>query len=96
MYLLPLGLPKHLYAGTTSLYFTVANAIKAGPWLFIGHPSRATWLLMLLCLPAVPLGIWTGWRLHGRLDQTQMYRACYALLIVTALKLLFDGISGLG
>jgi uncharacterized protein len=95
MYLLPLGLPKHLYAGTTSLYFTVANAIKAGPWLFLGQPTRATWLLMALCLPAIPLGIWSGWRLHERLDQKQMYRACYALLVVTALKLLYDGVSGL-
>lgn len=95
MYLLPLGLPKHIYAGTTSLYFTATNATKAGPWLLIGAPTQATWLLMLLCLPAVPLGIWTGWKLHERLDQQQMYRACYALLIVTALKLLYDGVSGL-
>jgi uncharacterized protein len=95
MYLLPLGLPKYLYAGTTSLYFTVANAIKAGPWLFVGAPTRATWILMALCLPAVPLSIWTGWKLHERLDQAQMYRACYGLLILTALKLLFDGVHGL-
>jgi uncharacterized membrane protein YfcA len=94
MYLLPLGLPKHLYAGTTSLYFTVANAIKAGPWLVLGAPSRDVWLLMALCLPAVPFGIWAGWRLHTRLDQVQMYRACYALLAVTAVKLLWDGASG--
>lgn len=96
MYLLPLGLPKHIYAGTTSLYFTVANAIKAGPWLFLGAPTREVWIMMALCLPAVPLGIWAGWRLHTRLDQGQMYRACYALLVVTALKLLWDGLSGLG
>jgi uncharacterized membrane protein YfcA len=95
MYLLPLGLPKHIYAGTTSLYFTVANAIKAGPWLVLGAPTRAVWLLMALCLPAVPLGIWAGWRLHDRLDQRQMYRACYALLAATALKLLWDGVTGL-
>lgn len=95
MYLLPLGMPKHLYAGTTSLYFTVANAIKAGPWLVLGHPSRDMWLLMLLCLPAVPLSIWIGWKLHEKLDQTQLYRACYGLLILTALKLLFDGVHGL-
>ncbi len=44
----------------------------------------------------VPLGIWAGWRLHNRLDQAQMYRACYALLVVTAIKLLWDGVSGLG
>src|SRR5262245_8608515 len=30
--------------------------------------------------------------LHARLDQRQIYRARYALLIVTALKLLWDGV----
>ena len=37
MYLLPLGLSKALYAGTTSLFFTVGNALKAGPWLLVGE-----------------------------------------------------------
>ena len=29
-----------------------------------------------------------------KLDQRQIYRACYGLLVVTALKLLWDGVSG--
>jgi uncharacterized membrane protein YfcA len=49
---------------------------------------------MALCLPAVPLGVWAGWHLHNRLDQRQLYRACYGLLVVTALKLLWDGVQG--
>jgi uncharacterized protein len=49
-----------------------------------------------LCLPACPLGVWLGWHLHARLDQRQLYRACYALLTVTALKLLWDGLHGYG
>jgi uncharacterized protein len=38
--------------------------------------------------------MWLGWRLHGRLDQRQLYRARYGLLVVTALKLLWDGVCG--
>jgi len=94
MYLLPLGLPKAVYAGTTSLFFTVANLVKAGPWLLLANPARELWWLMLLCLPMIPVGVWTGWRLHQRLDQGQLYRLCYILLVVTALKLLWDGLSG--
>ena len=94
MYLLPLGFSKEMYAGTTSLFFTVGNALKAGPWLLLVKPSADVWTLMAICLPAVPAGVWLGWRLHGRLDQRQIYRACYGLLVVTALKLLWDGISG--
>jgi len=38
--------------------------------------------------------VWLGWRLNGSLDQRQIYRVCYGLLVVTALKLLWDGASG--
>jgi uncharacterized protein len=94
MYLLPLGLSKDVYAGTTSLFFTVGNATKAVPWLLLVKPAGNEWILMAVCLLAIPTGVWLGWRLHGRLDQRQLYRACYGLLVVTALKLLWDGLSG--
>ena len=94
MYLLPLGLSKDIYAGTTSLFFTVGNATKAVPWLLLVKPTGNVWMLMAMCLPAIPAGVWLGWRLHGALDQRQIYRACYGLLVVTALKLLWDGMSG--
>lgn len=94
MYLLPLGLSKQLYAGTTSLFFTVGNVLKAIPWLILARPTGNVLGLALICLFAVPSGVWLGWRLHARLDQRQLYRACYGLLIVTALKLLWDGIGG--
>ena len=94
MYLLPLGLSKEIYAGTTSLFFTVGNATKAVPWLLLVRPAGNVWIMMAVCLLAIPSGVWLGWRLHGRLDQQQIYRACYGLLVVTALKLLWDGVSG--
>src|ERR1700759_2102746 len=94
MYLLRLGLTKDVYAGTTSLFFTVGNATKAVPWLLLVKPTGNVWILMLVCLLAIPAGVWLGWRLHGSLDQRQIYRACYGLLVVTALKLLWDGVSG--
>jgi len=94
MYLLPLGLRKEVYAGTTSLFFTVGNATKAVPWLLLVRPAGNVWIVMAACLLAIPSGVWLGWRLHGRLDQRQIYRTCYGLLVVTALKLLWDGVSG--
>jgi uncharacterized membrane protein YfcA len=94
MYLLTLGLPKAVYAGTLSTFFAVGNAMKAVPWLMLGQPSGALWILMGLCLPVIPLGVWAGYRFHERLNQQQLYRVCYALLFVTALKLLWDGLRG--
>jgi uncharacterized membrane protein YfcA len=94
MYLLPLGLSKQVYAGTTSVFFTVGNLVKVGPWLVIGQLSPALLTMLLLGVPVAVAGVWTGWRLHQRLDQVQLYRACYTLLFVTALKLLWDGVGG--
>jgi uncharacterized protein len=94
MYLLPLGLSKQVYAGTTSMFFTVGNLLKAAPWLLLTKPAGVLWGLMAICLPAVPAGVWLGWKLHARLNQQQMYKACYSLLVVTAMKLLWDGVSG--
>jgi uncharacterized membrane protein YfcA len=94
MYLLPLGLSKDIYAGTTSLFFTVGNATKVLPWLLLVKPTADVWTLMVVCLFAIPAGVWLGWRLHGSLDQRQIYRICYGLLVVTALKLLWDGVFG--
>ncbi|SFM20809.1 sulfite exporter TauE/SafE family protein [Variovorax sp. OV329] len=94
MYLLPLGLGKQVYAGTTSLFFTVGNIVKAAPWLALARPAGSVWTLMAISLLAIPSGVWLGWRLHARLDQRQMYRVCYGLLVVTAMKLLWDGVGG--
>jgi uncharacterized membrane protein YfcA len=58
MYLLPLGLSKEIYAGTTSLFFTVGNATKALPWLLLVKPTADVWTLMALCLLAIPAGVW--------------------------------------
>ncbi|WP_202639164.1 sulfite exporter TauE/SafE family protein [Bradyrhizobium sp. CCBAU 051011] len=46
------------------------------------------------CAPAVPVGVWAGWRLHERLDQRALYRAVYGILVVTAAKLLWDELAG--
>src|SRR5205085_2019531 len=54
MYLLPLGLSKEVYAGTTSLFFTVGNAIKAVPWLLLVKPGHNVWIVMAICLLAIP------------------------------------------
>jgi hypothetical protein len=36
--------------------------------------------MMLLGVLVAIAGVWAGWLLHQRLDQVQLYRACYTLL----------------
>jgi uncharacterized protein len=56
-------LTKAAYAGTTSIFVTIGNAVKAVPWLLLVKPADWLWMLGALCLPAIPLGVWAGWRL---------------------------------
>lgn len=69
MYLLPLGLSKEIYAGTTSLFFTVGNATKALPRLQLVKPAGNDWTLMATCRIAIPTGVWLGWRLAACLKR---------------------------
>lgn len=94
IYLLGLGLPKGVYAGTTSIVFTVGNIAKVAPWLWLRPPTPDMLLLMALAAPTIPVAIWAGWRLHNRLDQATVYRLCYGLLALAGLKLLWDGVGG--
>ena len=94
VYLLRLGLAKEVYVGTTTIYFLIGNAIKLWPWLYLGSPTRAMWLLIAICTPVAMLGVWLGWRLHTHLDQRKMYQGCYALLVLSSVKLLWDGLRG--
>ena len=94
VYLLRLGLAKEVYAGTTTIYFTVGNLVKLWPWLWLGQSTPGIWMIIALCLPMSVAGVWLGWQLHKRLDQRRLYQICYALLVVTSLKLLWDGVRG--
>lgn len=64
------------------------------PWLLLARPDAKVWMVMAICLFTVPFGVPLVWQLRGRLDQRQVYRACYGLLVVTAAKLFWDGASG--
>lgn len=94
VYLLRLGLAKEMYVGTTTIYFTCGNIIKVWPWLIIGRPTAAMWTIIAICIPIAFAGVWVGWQLHRHLDQRRLYQACYALLVVASLKLLWDGVAG--
>jgi uncharacterized membrane protein YfcA len=94
----PRSTPKAITAGLASGITTMV-AHSGGPplamyLLLLVKPTADVWTLMAICLLAIPAGVWLGWRFHGALDQRQIYRVCYGLLVVTALKLLWDGVSG--
>ena len=94
VYLLPKGLEKRLFVGTVAVFFMVVNWMKVVPYAMLGQFHTGNLTTSLVLLPMAPLGIWLGVWLQKRVSDRAFYGVCYALLLVTGLKLGYDGVVG--
>ena len=87
VYLLPQGLPRHTFVGTTVILFAAINLIKLGPycWLGLYHVGNLMTILVLspLAYVGVVLGIW----LYRRFSDRWFNRLVYGILFITGLQL---------
>lgn len=95
IYLLPQRMPKTLYQGTTVVFYFVINYVKLIPYALLGQLSFGNLTTSAVLLPIAPLAMLAGLWLHKRVSDRLFYVICYGLLLVTGMKLLYDGISGL-
>jgi uncharacterized protein len=95
VYLLPLRLDRMTFVGTTTVYWAIANYLKIIPYWHLGQFSPENLWAAAVLLPVAPIGIWCGFALLRRLNDTGFYRWIYALLFVTGVKLLWDGTAGI-
>ena len=87
VYLLPQGLPRQTFVGTTVILFAAINLIKLGPycWLGLYHVGNLATILVLspLAYVGVVLGIW----LNRRFTDLWFNRLVYGILLLTGLQL---------
>lgn len=91
-YALPQGLEKRVYAGTAVMFFFVVNAVKLIPYGMLGQFDRTNLTISAALIPLAPIGVLFGVWLVKRIDQQMFYRVMYALIFVTGVKLLWDGL----
>lgn len=96
MFLLPQRLDKRLFVGTNVYFFFIVNQVKIWPYLWLGQFSTDNLNTSLVLMPAVPLGVWIGWKLIKYIDAETFYKICYILLFVAGIKLIYDGALGKG
>ena len=94
MYLLPLRLDPKVLAGTTVIVFAVANFVKLLPYSMLGQFSPAHLTASAVLLPFAPLATWFGARLVRTIRPESFYRVTYTILFLVAVKLLYDGTTG--
>lgn len=91
-YLLPLRLAPLVFAASTSVFFAVVNLSKWLPYAWLGLIDTRNLLTSLVLLPLTPLGVWVGVRFVRRVSQELFYRLFNLGLLLTGLKLLWDGL----
>jgi len=90
--LLPMRLAPAVFAATTSVFFTTLNASKWLPYAWLGLIDTTNMLSALVLAPFSVLGVWLGVKLLRRLPALWFYRVVSAGLLVTGLKLSWDGL----
>ncbi|BBK32219.1 hypothetical protein EDC65_1019 [Stella humosa] len=95
VYLLPQNLHKTVFVGTTVVFFAVVNYAKLAPYWWLGQLVPGNLATSLVLLPLAPIGMGLGFWLHRRIDPVMFFRICHGLLLVTGVKLVWDGLRGL-
>lgn len=91
-YVLPLKLPPLTFSATMAVFFAAVNLSKWGPYAWLGLIDWQNMTTALVLMPVAPLGVWIGVRLVHRVRQDWFYRLVYAGMLLTGLKLLWDGL----
>jgi uncharacterized protein len=93
MYVLPQKLDKMTFAGTTTILFTIVNALKLPPYVLLGQINVGSLKTGLLLAPVALFGAWAGYKLTTMLPEKLFFRFVEVALFLLSLKLIYDGLT---
>lgn len=95
VYVLPLRLPKVVFAGTTTITFACVNAVKLVPYWALGQLSPDNLhVAAILTIPAV-LAVFAGVRLVKILPEALFFKIVFLALLAISLRLIWQGATAL-
>ncbi len=94
VYMLAQGLEKRVFVGTVAIFFAGVNWMKLVPYALLGQFNTENLTTSLVLLPLAPVGVWIGLWLQKRVSDKAFYGVCYSLLLITGIKLAWDGVTG--
>jgi uncharacterized protein len=90
-YVLPLRLPPVVFAATMSVFFFVLNLSKWVLYGWLGLLDLRNMSTSLALMPFAPVGVLVGVRLAHRIQPRRFYQLIYLGMLLTGLKLVWDG-----
>lgn len=95
VYTQPLRMSSALYAGTTTVFFAIVNAVKLVPYFALGQlDAKNLQVSLVLILPAV-VGVWLGLKLLRIIPQKLFYNLITWALLLVSVRLIWDGLAEL-
>ncbi|KGF67658.1 membrane protein [Hoeflea sp. BAL378] len=91
VYTLPLRQDPKTYTGTSVRFFAVINAIKLAPYFALGQFDATNLSTSLALAPIAPVATLTGAYLVRRMKPEIFYPFMYVMVLLAALKLIWDG-----
>ena len=91
-YVIGLRLSPVKFTATMAFFFFVVNLCKWIPYAWLGLLDMRNMSTSLVLLPLAPVGVWMGVWLARRISQVLFYRFLYAGMLLTGVKLLWDGL----
>jgi uncharacterized membrane protein YfcA len=90
-YVIPMRLPPLVYTASMAVFFFAINLSKWVPYGWLGLLDLRNMATSLVLLPFAPIGVLVGVRLAHRIQPVLFYRLVYAGMLLTGLKLVWDG-----
>ena len=90
-YVIPMRLPPLVFTATMAVFFFVVNLSKWVPYAWLGLLDWRNLATSLALMPLAPVGVIIGVRMARRIDPVMFYRAVYLGMLLSGLKLVYDG-----
>lgn len=96
VYVMPLQLPKLVFAGTSTILFAYINAIKLIPYAMLGQLSLQNLKVAAALMPASALAVYGGVWATKRLPERLFFQIVTWALLALSIKLIWDGARAAG
>ncbi|MEX2501841.1 MAG: sulfite exporter TauE/SafE family protein [Trueperaceae bacterium] len=93
---LPLRLDPKVFTGTSVIFFAVVNAVKVVPYAALGQFDARTLASAVVLLPLAVVAVRAGVAIVRRMRPAVFYPFMYAMVALVSLRLIYDGVRGLG
>jgi uncharacterized protein len=95
VYTLPLKPDPKIFAGTSTIFFAVVNAVKLIPYFALGQFDTANLSASAVLMPLAPLATFAGVWIVKRMSADVFYPFMNLMLALVSVKLVWDGAAGI-